>query len=159
MSIFGRRKSAPVPGKIETVIGRSVTLKGRVEFNGGLHLDGRVEGDVCGSGAGAEATLWIGADSSIVGNVEVANVVINGEVTGEVRARERVVLGEKARVTGDVYYGAIEMTLGARVDGKLFPSSATVEPKRLGLDPPSEDHGRPAGEFSLQPFDARDPRT
>lgn len=153
--MFGRRKSAPVSGKIETVVGRSVTLKGRIEFTGGLHLDGRVEGDICGSGAGAQATLWIGAEARIVGNVEVANVVINGEVIGDVRARERVVLGEKARVVGDVHYGAIEMTLGARVDGKLFPGAATlVEPKQLAVDPPDA----PSKDFSLQAFDARDQR-
>lgn len=149
--MFGRRKNPPVPGRIDTLIGRGTRLRGAVEFAGGLHLDGQIDGDVRGGADGAPTTLWIGADARVVGNVEVPNVVINGEIIGEVRCRDRVVLGEKARVTGDLHYGAIEMTLGARVDGKLYPLASAV----------SEPSSRPAGtstngtDFSLQPFDAR----
>jgi cytoskeletal protein CcmA (bactofilin family) len=149
--MFGRRKNPPVPGRIDTLIGRGTRLRGTVEFVGGLHLDGQIDGDVRGGVDGAPTTLWIGADARVVGNVEVANVVINGEIVGEVRCRDRVVLGEKARVTGDLHYGAIEMTLGARADGKLYPLVTSV----------AEASSRPAGtaagaaDFSLQPFDAR----
>lgn len=149
--MFGRRKNPPVPGRIDTLIGRGTRLHGTVEFVGGLHLDGQIEGDVRGGVDGAPATLWIGADARIVGNVEVPNVVINGEIVGEVRSRERVVLGEKARVTGDLHYGAIEMTLGARIDGKLYPLATAA----------ADASQRPAvaatgaADFSLQPFDAR----
>jgi cytoskeletal protein CcmA (bactofilin family) len=36
-------------------------------------------------------------------------------------ARERLVLGEKARVNGNVHYGVIEMASGAVITGKLIP--------------------------------------
>ncbi len=58
---------------------------------------------------------------SIEGSVEVPNVMLNGAVTGDILARERVVLGAKARVQGNVHYGVIEMTLGAEIKGKLMP--------------------------------------
>ena len=48
------------------------------------------------------------------------NVVLNGTVKGDIVARERVVLGATARVQGNVYYGVIEMTLGAQIMGKLI---------------------------------------
>lgn len=148
--MFGRRKNPPVPGRIDTLIGRGTRLRGTVEFAGGLHLDGQIDGDVRGGADGAPATLWVGADARVVGNVEVANVVINGEIIGEVRSRDRVVLGEKARVTGDLHYGAIEMTLGARIDGKLYPlaTTATEVADRAAAAAGTAD-------FSLQPFDAR----
>ena len=76
--MFGRRKNPPVPGRIDTLIGRSTRLRGTVEFVGGLHLDGQIDGDVRGSADGTPTTLWIGADARVVGNVEVANVVISG---------------------------------------------------------------------------------
>jgi len=56
---------------------------------------------------------------SIEGSVEVPNVILQGQVRGDIRAAERVVLGATARVEGDVYYGVIEMTLGAQIMGKL----------------------------------------
>jgi cytoskeletal protein CcmA (bactofilin family) len=36
-------------------------------------------------------------------------------------ARERLVLGGKARVNGNVFYGVIEMAPGAVITGKLIP--------------------------------------
>jgi cytoskeletal protein CcmA (bactofilin family) len=36
-------------------------------------------------------------------------------------ARERLVLGGKARVNGNVHYGVIEMAPGAVITGKLIP--------------------------------------
>jgi len=51
--------------------------------------------------------------------VEAENVMLNGTVKGDIVARDRVVLGATARVQGNVYYGVIEMTLGAQIMGKL----------------------------------------
>ena len=45
---------------------------------------------------------------------------------------ERVVLRATARIVGDVHYGSIEMTLGARVDGKLVTRAAAApRPRRF----------------------------
>lgn len=126
--MFGRRKTPPVPGRIDTLIGREARITGDIEFAAGLHLEGRVTGNVRSLAGGGPATLWIGESGSVVGQVDVAHVVVNGEVVGDVRGSERVVLGEKARVTGDVYYGSIEMTLGARVEGKLIPQPFDARP-------------------------------
>ena len=51
--------------------------------------------------------------------MQVPNVVLNGSIHGDIHAIERVVLGATARVEGNVYYGVIEMTLGAQIIGKL----------------------------------------
>jgi len=50
--------------------------------------------------------------------------MLNGTVKGDIVARERIVLGATARVQGNVYYGIIEMTLGAQIMGKLTRVSA-----------------------------------
>ena len=47
------------------------------------------------------------------------NVVLNGTIRGDIHAIERVVLGATAKVEGNLYYGVIEMTLGAQIIGKL----------------------------------------
>ena len=48
--------------------------------------------------------------------------MLKGTVKGDIHARGRVVLGATARVEGNVYYGVIEMTLGAQIMGKLVVS-------------------------------------
>ena len=123
--MFSRRKPS-VPGRIDTLVGPQTVLQGDLAFAGGLHIDGRIVGRVHPSAGGAEATLWIGEQGSVEGRVEAQQVVIHGAVKGDVHGHERVVLGATARITGDVHYGAIEMTLGARVDGKLVPGGTAA---------------------------------
>lgn len=123
--MFGRRKTPRLSGRIDTLLGRGTTLTGDLEFSGGLHIDGMLRGNVRGAEAATPATLWVGEPGRVHGNVDVAVAVINGEVVGHVRGTERVVLGAQARITGDVSYGVVEITLGARVEGKLVPLAST----------------------------------
>ena len=106
------------PARIDTLIGKTARVQGDVDFEGGLHLDGQVRGNVRSGEAGA-STLSVSESGAIEGEVQVPNVVLNGTVKGDIRARERIVLGATARVEGNVYYGVIEMTLGAQIKGKL----------------------------------------
>jgi cytoskeletal protein CcmA (bactofilin family) len=113
--MFNRDPRQP---KIDTLIGKAAHVHGDVDFEGGLHLDGHVAGAVRSDEA-RESSLWVSESGSIEGAVRVPNVVLNGTVKGDIHARERIVLGATARVEGDVYYGVIEMTLGAQIVGKL----------------------------------------
>jgi cytoskeletal protein CcmA (bactofilin family) len=110
----------PKDHKIDTLIGRTAHLKGDFEFSGGLHLDGRISGDVRADPS-SDSTLSVSEHGRIDGAVSATNVILDGTVTGPIHARGRVVIGPSARVHGDVYYGVIEMTLGAEIMGKLVP--------------------------------------
>jgi cytoskeletal protein CcmA (bactofilin family) len=118
------------PPRIDTLIGRSARVHGDVEFQGGMHLDGQVHGAVRSDGA-REASLSVSEGALIEGAVDVANVLLNGSVRGDIHASERLVLGATAKVEGNVYYGVIEMTLGAQIVGKLVrlePETPPVPP-------------------------------
>ena len=116
--MFGRRKQAST--RIDTLLGKTATLNGDLEFSGGLHLDGRVNGNVR-SNAEDGGALSVSESGFIEGNVEVTNIVMNGTVNGDMYARDRLVLGGSARVNGNVHYGVIEMAPGAVITGKLIP--------------------------------------
>lgn len=123
--MFGRRKQ--VSTRIDTLLGRTSTLNGDLDFSGGLHLDGRVNGNVRSTAPDGGA-LSVSESGFIEGRVEVTNIVMNGTVNGDMCARERLVLGEKARVNGNVYYGVIEMASGAVITGKLIPLTGATAP-------------------------------
>ena len=123
--MFGRKKNAPITGKIDTLISKAARVQGDVEFSGGLHLDGRVIGNVRSVGK-ESATLWISEQGTVEGSVQVPSVVINGTVIGDVHARERVAIGPQSRITGNVHYGTMEMTLGAQIEGKLIPMAGAA---------------------------------
>ena len=115
--------------RIDTLIGKSARVSGDVDFRGGLHLDGQVAGNVRSDDA-ADSSLSVSESGAIEGTVQVPNVTLLGTVRGDIHARERIVLGATARVEGNVYYGIIEMTLGAQIIGKLV---------RLAPDGPAAD--------------------
>ena len=111
--------------RIDTLIGRSARIQGDVEFSGGLHIDGQVSGNVRVV-PGGTASVSVSEHGVIEGSVEAPHVVLNGTVNGDIVASERVVLGAKARVRGNVSYGVIEMALGAEITGRLIPGNAAT---------------------------------
>ncbi len=120
-----KRNKAPT---IDTLIGARTRINGDVEFSGGLHLDGRINGNVTAHPAGG-ASLSVGVEGAIEGSVIVPNILLNGVVSGDIEATERVELGETARVLGNVRYAVIESAVGARINGKLIhaPQQAPQE--------------------------------
>lgn len=112
-------------GRIDTLIGKAARVHGDVEFAGGLHLDGTIIGNVRSDTAPA-STLSVSEGASIEGMVDVPNVRLDGTVKGDIHAPGRVILGATARVEGNLFYGVIEMTLGAQIMGKLMQVPAPV---------------------------------
>lgn len=114
---MARAKRFKAP-KVSTVIGQGTAINGDVGFSGGLHLDGTIKGKVSGE-AETQSTLTVSEQGKVEGDVYVDNLILNGEVVGDVYARERVELATNARVTGTVYYRLLEMAMGAEVNGQL----------------------------------------
>jgi cytoskeletal protein CcmA (bactofilin family) len=125
------RNSKAKPQRIDTLIGAATRIIGDVQFKGGFHLDGHVKGNV-DAPPDSGATLSVSDGGVIEGSVAVPNVILNGTVKGDILAHDRVELGATARVTGSVYYGLIEMEMGAEINGKLVheprKSAARAEP-------------------------------
>jgi cytoskeletal protein CcmA (bactofilin family) len=120
------KRSDNAAASIDTLIGRSARVQGDIEFTGGLHVDGSVTGNVRVA-SGGSASLSVSEHGVIDGSVEAPQVVLNGTVNGDIVASERVVLGAKARVRGNVSYGVIEMALGAEITGRLIPATPEAE--------------------------------
>ena len=136
-NMLGRKRRT---AKIDSLIGQSTEIKGDVCFNGGLHVDGKIIGNVFATEPGSLLTL--SDQGSVEGEVRVPNVMLNGQVKGDVYANERIELASRARVMGNVYYNMLEMTMGAEVNGKLVhepemgkkPKLKSV-PKEVSVEP------------------------
>ncbi len=130
--MLGGKKKRSV-AKIETLIGNNTMVEGDVSFSGGLHVDGIIKGNVVCDPDSA-AVLTLSENGSIEGDVRVPNVILNGEVKGDVYAFDRIELASRAKVVGNVYYKLIEMAIGAEVNGNLFKSEdpAEVVPEKQG---------------------------
>ncbi len=106
--------------KIDTLVGEGVEVSGDIKFQGGLHLDGVVNGNVCTADDAEGTVLVISDHGRVEGDVYVAYAVINGEVIGNVYASEKLELSAKARISGNVEYNLLEMASGAEINGQML---------------------------------------
>lgn len=131
----GKRRS----NKIDTLVGQNSELQGDLVFTGGLHIDGRIKGNVIAT-EGSDSTLTLSNHGRIEGEVRVPYISLNGEVMGDVYASEKIELASHARIKGDVYYNLLEMAMGAEVNGSLVhqaevtkkPHKSTVNTEQTG---------------------------
>ena len=92
------------------LIDSGVNIKGDLETDGELQVNGHIVGNVsCGH-------LVIGKDGSVLGDIKADEVVVCGKTEGVIRAR-RVMLQESARVLGDIFYERMSMEEGAQFIG------------------------------------------
>lgn len=110
--------AAKPASSVESLIGQRTVIRGDIEFAGGLHVDGQVHGTLVANPSG-DGTLMLSDKGVIEGQVRAPHVVINGRMTGDIYASERIELAPNARVHGNIHYKVLEMAAGAQVTGQL----------------------------------------
>lgn len=116
--MFGKKSGKP-QNQIDSLIGAGTHIEGNINFNGGVRIDGRVTGNITALGD-KPSTLVLSDQAVIEGVIDVSHAVINGTVVGAIKASEYVELQPKAKVSGDIHYKAMEIQLGASVQGMLL---------------------------------------
>ena len=96
MGMFRRQAeaAAPLGSTGYTVLDAHVVVRGDIETNGTLRIDGRLEGNVLRAGS-----VVIGPTGSVVGNVFATEMVLGGSINGnvDVDRREQLHLRQQAR--------------------------------------------------------------
>ena len=80
-------------------IGKSVIIRGEVKGSEDLFVDGRIEGTISLS----ESRLTIGPNAVLAADLTARDVLILGQVQGNIIASGRVELRAGCQVTGDVH--------------------------------------------------------
>lgn len=134
--MFGKKEiDATIPqDKSTTIISFGSIIKGQVQSNGSLRLDGSVEGDVS-----VKARLVLGKTATILGNITANSLEIGGSVTGTIRVEELFVLKATAILNGDIYTSKLVIEDGAAFNGKCtmgkFEKTAPKSPAMVSEDP------------------------
>jgi len=110
---------------IDTLIGTGSIIQGALEFTGGLRVDGHIKGNVSAQDSN-NGTLVLSESGVIEGDINVPHVVINGTVNGNIVSNMHIELQSNAKITGDVHYKAVEMQLGAVLNGALVSETQTA---------------------------------
>ena len=118
MGISRKRRLLDVFGEPATIIGRDIEVVGRLKGNGHFLICGTVRGDseVAGPVTLAEGSHWHGS-------LKAADVIVAGEIDGDLTAKGRVELRPTARVKGSVTGGGIAIAQGAVIEGEVRTAS------------------------------------
>lgn len=125
-SMFSRnRPPQNTSTAVTSLIAQGTCITGDISFTGSLFLDGRIDGQVMATEAGA--LLTVGEQGLVRGNICVPAAVIHGHVYGDVDATERLELAASARVTGDLHYRSVLVVAGAQINGRMHHRSSESE--------------------------------
>lgn len=126
--MFGKEKKE-MAHQFDTLIANGTEFVGDITFRGGLHIDGRIRGNVIAE-EGTQAVVRLSDKGEVQGEIRAPHIIINGVIKGDVYSSEHLELAANASVTGNVYYNMIEMVMGAEVNGSLMHSvPGTVTPR------------------------------
>lgn len=115
MSLFGRQpRPVRPPSDAYSVIDAHLAIAGDIGTDGTVRIDGRIDGTMHRAD-----TLIIGAGGTVVGNVEAREVVVGGELTGDLVVSGRVEIQKTATVRGDIRAAAVMLEEGGTVHGHV----------------------------------------
>ena len=116
--------------KTATIIGENCVIEGDVTFEKTIEVHGKIIGAVRVAENCTSASLIIKKSGIIEGDVYGSDVVIEGEVVGNVTCKKKISIQNSAYVSGNVYYDILDMQGGATVNGNLIRNKGK-EPQKL----------------------------
>ena len=104
-------------------IGKSVMIKGHVNGNEDLTIEGRVDGKI----ELQQNVLTIGPNGKIEAELIAKSVVVLGDVTGNVTATERIEIRDSGSVDGDLVSPRVVIAEGAHFRGSVDMQRGAVD--------------------------------
>ncbi len=110
-------------GEITTLLGRGASFEGKLTFEGTVRIDGRFKGEVF-----SDDTLVIGEGAIVEAEIDIGEVIIQGTVVGNIKAKRSIEIHAPGRVKGDLHTPTLQIDKGVVFEGRSFMESATKQP-------------------------------
>ena len=110
----------------ETVVGASVKIEGDLVSEGDIRVEGSVVGKIKTS-----KNLYVGSASHIEADIDAVNAVIAGQVKGEIKIKDSLLLQETGKVSGNISCVKLSITEGAKFTGSCamsMPEGSEYQP-------------------------------
>jgi cytoskeletal protein CcmA (bactofilin family) len=126
-------------GEATTLIGAGSTFRGDFTGKGSFIIGGKVIGD-----SDIDGTVTLAVGGSWEGTLRARDIIVSGNVQGEVTARGKLEIGATAHVEGTVSGAEIAIAQGAVVTGGVHVTGATqvtrFAEKRTQSSDRNDDH-------------------
>jgi len=98
-----------------------VEIKGKVRFQDGLIVDGKIDGEIESNGA-----LTVQKNAHIKAQIRTKSIIIEGKVHGNITVAEHARIAKSAEVVGDVKAKTLEIETGATFVGKSAVGTPSI---------------------------------
>ena len=111
-----------------SLLSRNVKIEGEIRGEENLHIDGRIKGAVRLKG-----DILIGNAGVVEAEIEAENVIIQGQVTGNVTARQQLEIQPSGKLIGDCTARSIDIKEGAVFEGRSNMIRSSAAPSQPAL--------------------------
>jgi cytoskeletal protein CcmA (bactofilin family) len=121
----------------ETVIGAGVTVRGELDSQADMHIDGMLNGTIK-----TEGDITFGPNARIKANTTAHHVIVAGHVSGDITADGDVTIRETGQVIGDIRAASLAIIPGGVFVGRNhMQTPGGIEPE---IDPTPAVESKPS---------------
>jgi cytoskeletal protein CcmA (bactofilin family) len=117
-------------GKITGFFDKDTEIKGDLRFKGTFRVDGRFKGTV-----DSESILIIGDSGKVEADIKIGQLIINGEIKGNIQASDKVEVNSNGRVFGTIITPKLAVEEGAYLEANC-QTTDKVSSKMPVISPP-----------------------
>src|SRR3954466_8752475 len=99
-------------GEINTLLGKGSEFEGKLTFEGTVRIDDKLSGEIF-----SDDVLVVGEGAHVSAEIEVGVIIVEGNVTGNIRAKRAVELHAPARVRGNIETPSLYVDKGVIFEG------------------------------------------
>jgi cytoskeletal protein CcmA (bactofilin family) len=128
------QSTRPAHDPIENILGRSGFVRGELSAEGAFRVDGTIEGTVA-----SRAEVVIGETGVVRGDVIGSDVVVAGQILGNVRCSGHLEILAKGKVEGDIVAQSVRIETGGVFRGTSFMGAGSATPPQAKVDADDDD--------------------
>jgi cytoskeletal protein CcmA (bactofilin family) len=133
-----------IVSEISTLLGRGTTFEGKLTFEGTVRVDGKLKGSVF-----SDDVLIIGEGAHVEAEIDIGEIIIQGTLVGNVRAKRGIEVLAPGRVKGDLTTPSLQIEKGVVFEGRSFMEGVIAGKPAVGAaaaaasTPPSKSPDAP----------------
>jgi len=98
--------------EINAFLGRDTEFEGKFSFTGAVRVDGKISGEIFSNG-----TLIVGESAVIKAQIHVADIIISGEVHGDILAEKKIEITVPGKLFGNIKTPKLVLEEGVIFEG------------------------------------------
>ncbi len=99
--------------EINAFLGKDTEFEGKFSFTGAVRIDGTFSGEIESSG-----TLIVGETATVKSQIHVADMIISGEVNGDIVAENKIEISVPGKLFGNIQTPRLVIEEGVIFEGK-----------------------------------------